>query len=58
MLVDREETSIDAQSGAGLTPMMSAIEGGHIQVVAECLNNNLNPFLTDALGRTAMDLTM
>ena len=57
ILAEREDMNIDAQSTAGQTAMMMAIEGGHIQVVAEALNNNLNPFLKDALGRTAMDLT-
>ena len=32
-----------------------AVQSGDIQVVAKCLNNNFNPFLRDALGRTALD---
>ena len=35
---------------------MCAVDSGHIQLVGEGLNNNLNPFLKDALGRTAIDL--
>ena len=34
---------------------MMAIESGNISLVAECLNANLNPFIKDALDRTAMD---
>ena len=52
-----EEVNIDAVTKTGMTPLMMAIEGGNIQLVAECLNNNLNPFLKDALGRTAFDHT-
>ena len=34
---------------------MMAVESGNIELVAECLNNNLNPFMKDGLGRTALD---
>ena len=34
---------------------MMAVESGNIQLVAECLNGNLNPFLKDALDRRAKD---
>ena len=34
---------------------MMAIESGNINLVAACLNSNLNPFLKDALERTALD---
>ena len=40
---------------AGVTPLMMAIESGNIELVAEALNANLNPFLADALGRKALD---
>ena len=50
-----ETVDIDAPTKAGVTPLMMAIESGSIQLVALALNNNLNPFLKDALGRTALD---
>ena len=34
---------------------MLAVESGNIELVAECLNNNLNPFLKDGLGRDASE---
>ena len=34
---------------------MTAVESGDIQLVAKCLNERLNPFLKDALDRTALD---
>ena len=40
---------------AGVTPLMMAVESGHIQLVAACLNNQFNPFLKDALDRQAID---
>ena len=54
-LIAHEDTDIDAVTKAGVTPLMMAIESGNIELVALCLNTNLNPFLRDALGRTAMD---
>ena len=56
MFVELEDVDIDAVTISGTTPLMSAVESGHIQVVAEGLNNNLNPFLRDGLGRTALDI--
>ena len=56
VLVELEDVDIDAVTVSGTTPLMSAVESGHIQVVAEGLNNNLNPFLRDGLGRTALDI--
>ena len=50
-----DTVDIDAPTKAGVTPLMMAIESGSIQLVALALNNNLNPFLKDALGRTALD---
>ena len=46
-----DSVDVDAVSNAGVTPLMMAIESGNIQLVAEALNSNLNPFLKDALGR-------
>ena len=54
-LAEREDTEIDAVTNAGVTPLMMAIESGDIELVAACLNNNLNPFLRDAIDRTAID---
>ena len=34
---------------------MMAVESSRIDLVAECLNNNFNPFLKDALEKTAFD---
>ena len=56
VLVELEDVDIDAVTISGTTPLMAAVESGHIQVVAEGLNNNLNPFLKDGLDRTAMDI--
>ena len=50
-----DSVDVDAVSNAGVTPLMMAIESGNIQLVAEALNSNLNPFLKDALGRQALD---
>ena len=58
ILVELDEIDIDAVTNAGMTPLMCAVESGAIQVVAESLNNNLNPFLKDALDRTALDYAM
>lgn len=46
---------MDIPTNAGVTPLMMAVESGKIQLVAECLNNNLNPFLRDALDRSPLD---
>ena len=56
VLVELEDVDIDAVTLSGTTPLMCAVESGHIQLVAEGLNNNLNPFLKDGLDRTALDL--
>ena len=55
VLSDLEAVEVDAVTKAGVTPLMMAIESGNIELVAEALNANLNPFLTDALGRKAID---
>ena len=55
LLVENEEVDLDAVTNAGVTPLMMAIESGEIDFVAECLNNNMNPFVKDALERTASD---
>ena len=55
VLVQVEDVEEDATTRAGVTPLMMAVESANIQLVAECLNSNLNPFLKDAIGRTAYD---
>ena len=55
VLLGIETIDVDAPTKAGVTPLMMAIESGGIQIVALALNNNLNPFLKDALGRSALD---
>ena len=34
---------------------MMAVESANFDLVTECLNNNMNPFLRDALNRQALD---
>ena len=38
-----------------VTPLMMACFSGNLKLIASCLNNNMNPFYKDGLGRTAMD---
>ena len=54
-LAKNEDVDLDAVTNAGVTPLMMAVESGNIELVAQCLNNNLNPFIKDALERTAED---
>ena len=54
-LFEDESVEIDAITNCGVTPLMMAIESGNIQLVAQALNSNLNPFLKDALGKRAID---
>ena len=46
---------MDAVTNAGVTPLMTAVESGNIELVALCLNERLNPFFKDALDRTALN---
>ena len=55
MLVENEALEYDVFTHAGVTPLMMAVESRNIAMVAECLRNNFNPFLHDALHHTAMD---
>ena len=55
VLANLEQIEVDMVTKAGVTPLMMAIESGNIELVAEALNANLNPFLQDALGRKALD---
>ena len=55
VLMESEDIDFDAVTNAGVTPLMTAVESGDIQLVAKCLNERLNPFLKDALDRTAFD---
>ena len=54
ILIQIEEIEIDAQTNAGVTPLMCAVQSGNIQLVAACLNNHMNPFLKDGLETTAL----
>ena len=54
-LIEDEDCDVDAVTKAGVTPLMSAVESGDINLLALCLNERLNPFFKDALGRTALD---
>ena len=54
-LAEQEGCDLDAITNGGVTPLMMAVENGNIELVAECLNSNFNPFLKDALERTVMD---
>ena len=53
LLLQVENIDYDIQTASGVTPMMNAVHSGNVKLVAECLNNNLNPFLKDGLDRTA-----
>ena len=55
LLAAHDDIDLDPVTRSGVTPIMMAVESANIQLVAECLNNNLNPFLKDAIGRTALD---
>ena len=55
VLVEIEDIDVDAVTTSGVTPLMMAVESGKIQLVAEGLNNNLNPFLRDGLDRAPLD---
>ena len=54
-LLEHEDCEVDAVTKAGVTPLMNAVESGNIQLVVLCLNEKLNPFLKDALDKTASD---
>ena len=55
MLVENDDIDVDSVTKAGMTPLMAAVESGNIELVAKCLNERLNPFLKDALGRTSLE---
>ena len=55
ILVADDNCDIDAVTNSGVTPLMCAIDSGVIELVVECLNEKVNPFLKDALGRSAID---
>ena len=54
-LVAAEELEYDVFTHAGVTPLTMAVESRNIELVAACLRANFNPFLHDALNRTAME---
>ena len=55
VLVENDDIDVDSVTKAGMTPLMAAVESGNIELVAKCLNERLNPFLKDALGRTSLE---
>ena len=55
VLIQNEDIDLDAQTSSGVTPLMMAVYSGNVQLIAGCLNSNCNPFLHDALERTARD---
>ena len=55
VLAALDDIDVDAVTLAGVTPLMMAVESGQIQLVAEGLNSNLNPFMRDGLDRAALD---
>ena len=55
VLAEQDDCDIDAVTNSGVTPLMMAVETGDISFVAICLNCKLNPFLKDALDRTAVN---
>ena len=55
VLMEDTDVNEDAQTKAGVSPMMMAVQSGNIHLLAECLNSNMNPFLEDGLGQTALD---
>ena len=46
---------MNAQTHGGDTPLMYACQSGSLYAVAECLNQNFNPFFENALRMTARD---
>ena len=47
---DEEINLLDAQSEAGVTPLMLAVQSVQPELVVECLNNQANPFLIGLLA--------
>ena len=54
-LVDLEDMEYDVFTKAGVTPLMMAVESRNINLIAECLRSNFNPFLQNGLNQTALD---
>ena len=55
LLAENEEVDLDAQTNAGVTPLMMAVHSGNMKVIYACINAGANPFLKDGLERTAYD---
>ena len=55
LLIENDEVDIDAQTNAGVTPLMMAVHSGNMKVIYACVNASANPFLKDGLQRTAFD---
>ena len=55
LLLSYDIIEIDEQTNGGITPLMSAVSSGNVHLIAKCLNSNMNPFLMDAIGSSAID---
>ena len=55
ILAENEEIDLDAQTNAGVTPLMMAVHSGEMQIIFACVSAGANPFLKDGLERTAYD---
>ena len=53
---DGVEIDVDKQTIGGLTPLILAVKGGDVKVVAAVLNCNGNPFFRDQLGMEPSDM--
>ena len=51
----KETYDVNAQSSAGVTPLMLAVKLNHEKAVEQLLNAGANPFLKDQLGQEAKD---
>ena len=54
-LLSVESIDRDAITNAGVTPLMCAIESANLNLVVQCLNGKMQPFLKDVLNRSALD---
>ena len=54
-LLNDESCDVDIVTHAGVSPLMLAVESGNIDLVIYGLEQHFNPFLKDALDRSALD---
>lgn len=55
-LSDESSFDIDKRNAKGITPLISAIRGGHCDIVEKLLLHRPDTTLPDPDGRTAMDI--